>query len=112
MFDKFDKAILDDDHKVIPCDLMTWAAWYKTGVDKRRVAADAIGDVRVSTVFLGMNHAHTPVEPPLWFETMVFNGPLDGEMDRYTTWEAAAEGHAAMVERVKPAQAVPKPTDA
>jgi hypothetical protein len=55
--------------------------------------------VRVSTVFLGINHGFAD-ETSLWFETMVFGGDLDGEQDRYETWEEAEVGHAAMVARV------------
>lgn len=32
-------------------------------------------------------------------ETMVFGGPLDAEMERYSTWDEAVAGHAAMVAR-------------
>jgi hypothetical protein len=35
--------------------------------------------------------------PPLIFETMVFGGSKDGEMDRYSTKEEAEKGHEAMV---------------
>lgn len=51
---------------------------------------------RVSTVFLGLNHGWAPGED-LWFETMIFDGPHDGYMDRYTTWDEAVEGHKAAV---------------
>jgi hypothetical protein len=57
-----------------------------------------IGEVRVSTVFLGIDHAWEG--PPLLFETMVFGGPLDEEMERYSTWEEAERGHAVMARRV------------
>lgn len=72
----------------------------------KRVAADEIGGVRVSTVFLSLlslNHAYGNNEPPLVFETMVFGGPLDGDCDRYSTRAQAIAGHAAMVKRVQDA---------
>ncbi len=56
-------------------------------------------DIRVSTVFLGLDHSYGS-GPPLLFETMVFDGELDQECDRYTTWEQAEKGHKKMVERV------------
>ena len=55
-------------------------------------------------VFLGLDHQYGE-GPPVLFETMVFGGELDQEQVRYHTWEEAAAGHAAMVERVKAAQA-------
>ena len=51
-------------------------------------------------VFLGLDHSFGS-GPPLLFETMVFGGPLDEEMDRYTTWDEAEAGHKAMVKRVQ-----------
>lgn len=60
--------------------------------------------VRVSTIFLGLDHSWGNSQP-LLFETMVFGGPLDQEQDRYSTWEEAESGHKTMVERVKSAKA-------
>lgn len=58
----------------------------------------------MSTVFLGLDHSHTSKGLPVLWETMVFGGPLDQEMDRYTSREDAVEGHEAMVKRVRAAQ--------
>ena len=79
-------------------DPITWATWFKKA--DRHVADERIGGCRISTIFLGFDHSFSPNEPPLLFETMVFDGLLNGEMDRYTTWEQAEKGHAAMVMRV------------
>ena len=93
-----EKYVLEG-HKVIKeDDLMTWARRFRKA--ERRVAKDRIGDVEVSTVFLGLDHSFGS-GPPLLFETMVFGGPLDEEMDRYTTWDEAEAGHKAMVKRVQ-----------
>ena len=54
---------------------------------------------RVSTVWLGLNHAFDD-GPPLIFETLVFGGPLAVTMERYTTLEQARAGHEVMVRRV------------
>lgn len=56
--------------------------------------------IRVSTVFLGLDHRFGE-GPPLVFETMVFGGPLDQDVDRYTTWEEAEAGHAVLVDRCR-----------
>ena len=53
----------------------------------------------VSTVWLGMDHSWGD-GPPLIFESLVFGGALADEMDRYSTWREAQNGHAALVDRV------------
>ena len=60
----------------------------------RRVAYTAAGEVSVSTVFLGLDHNLSYQGPPLLFETMVFGGPSDEAMCRYSTWSEAVAGHA------------------
>lgn len=85
-----DKYILKD-HEAVPCDdLMEWAKWFEKG--NRRVAEDVRGDIRVSTIFLGMNH-NWGDGPPLLFETMIFGGEHDLYQDRYATWNEAVDGH-------------------
>lgn len=60
-------------------------------------------EVLVSTVFLGLDHNYMRSGPPLWFETLVFGGAHDGEMNRYSTWEDAEKGHAKLLGLVKSA---------
>lgn len=65
---------------------------------------------RVSTVFLAIDHNFSGIGPPVLFETMTFadmpDVPADvkSELDelqyRYCTWEAAEQGHTAMLARV------------
>ena len=86
-------------HEVVPADLMTWAKWYET-VDSRHVARETVEGADISTVFLGLNHQYGD-GPPMLFETLVFGGPLDQEMDRCSTWAEAEEMHRAMCERVR-----------
>jgi hypothetical protein len=87
------------DKQPIPCsDLLEWGRWLETA--DRRVAADEVGSIRISTVFLGLDH-NFGGGPPLLFETMVFGGDLDQECERYSTWEEAEAGHRKMIERVK-----------
>lgn len=82
------------DHSTAPCDLWTWAEEFESR--DREVAFDRVGDIYVSTVFLGLDHAFGDGEP-LLFETMIFGGPLDEYTRRYATWEQAEEGHRATV---------------
>lgn len=91
--------ILDGDHNAVPADLLTWARFVE--VTDRKVAREAVGDAKVSTVFLGSDHGPREDGAALIFETMVFGGPLDQEMERYSTWAEAEAGHAAMVARVQ-----------
>lgn len=82
-----------------PSTLRQWAAAFD---EDRSVAKDKVGKVSISTVFLGLCHQFGD-GPPLIFETLVFGGELDGEMDRYSTEAKALEGHKAMVARVQQA---------
>jgi hypothetical protein len=56
-------------------------------------------DVRVSTVFLGLN-LQDDEGPPMVFETMVFVHGLPTMQQRYSTWQDAEQGHQAIVEGV------------
>jgi len=60
--------------------------------------------VKVSTVFLGLDHRFCEEGDPLLFETMVFGGESDSHMDRYCTWEEAEKGHEEMVKKIFPPQ--------
>lgn len=96
-----DKYILDGHTPVQVFDLMEWARWYQ--VADRHVDETRIGRIRISTVFLGMDHNwFGPSHPPVLFETMVFDGGVLHEaMLRYCTWEEAEAGHKDMVECVQ-----------
>jgi hypothetical protein len=88
-------------HKPIPCkDIIEWAEWY--GTASRVVHKTQIGEVEVSTVFLGIDHAFVGEYPPVLFETMIFGGENDGYQERYTTWEEAEQGHSKIVEYETP----------
>ena len=69
--------------------------------DRKRIGRDKIDvkDCEVSTVFLGIDHSFDSDSEPILFETLVFGGDLDGEMQRYSTWKEAVKGHAEMVEK-------------
>lgn len=103
---KNDKYILDARGKPVPePDLFKWGAWFQENTAARIVARTKVGASEVSTVFLGLDHSFRwglkPVVPVLW-ETMVFGGPMDQEMDRCAGNREQAEAmHEQMVERVK-----------
>jgi hypothetical protein len=82
--------ILDDEKRLVKTDLMTWAKFFESrqGI----VAKTAIDDVRVSTIFLGIDH-NFGSGPPLLFETMIFGGEHDQHQERCSTWKQAEEQH-------------------
>ena len=81
-----------------PVDFQEWGQWWEK--TDRTVAKTRIGKVLVSTVFLGFDHQWDD-GPPLLFETLVFGGIFDGEMEQYSTLDEAKAGHKAMVERIR-----------
>ncbi len=111
-----DKYILDGHKPTICEDLFKWAKWFEDA--NKRVNKTNIGvymwqywlfklfkikkyePVRISTVFLGLDHRFGEGEPQL-FETMIFGGEFDQEQWRYSTWEEAEKGHQKAIEKVK-----------
>jgi hypothetical protein len=85
---------------------MAWSAWMESG--HRVVCHDRMesyegpkeGAIFVSTVFLGVDYNFAGVGPPVLWETMVFQGLLDGYCRRYTSKEAAYEGHQAICQEI------------
>lgn len=95
-------------HEPVAVDLMTWARWLDKARVERTVNKTDIGHgLKISTVFLGLNHRFGD-GPPLLFETLVFGGPLDGEQERYATWDEAEAGHARMVTKARASIAIPE----
>ncbi len=93
------KAILKGQGVVPIDDLFAWAWWIEKNLEARRVAETRLGAVRISTVFLGLNYGFGG--SPLWFETMIFGGGMDGVQWRYATWDEAAKGHLMAVIEVR-----------
>ena len=115
----------------VPCeDLITWARWIEIPTN-RIVKQQFIGDLWISTVFLGLDHNMLfPDSPPQLFETLVFRDSTDedrremealavrvgytgkvtcprhvqvddGYSSRSATWEMALEEHAKAVKWAK-----------
>jgi len=95
------KYILVNRKPVAVHDLHAWAKAFEKGADRVVKRETVAPGVDVSTVFLGLDHSFGIGGPPLVFETMVFGGVNDQDMDRYSTWEEAEAGHVAMVEKVR-----------
>jgi hypothetical protein len=94
-----------------PLELLEWAKKFE---DKAycRVALDILPDgTRISTVWLGLNH-NFGEGPPLIFETMVFDIPVnyalrEREQERYSTLEEAQAGHAAILAKNRCLEGMP-----
>jgi hypothetical protein len=90
---------LKDKKPVGTQDIKKWGECFHS--EDRIVGKTEIGNVEVSTVFLGIDHNFLKVGPPLLFETMIFGGDLDGYQKRFSTWEEAEQGHKAAIKLVK-----------
>ncbi len=61
--------------KIKEVDLLTWAKWFGSSAD-RIIGNDVVKNVRISTVFLGLDHRFSYTnkkQKPILFETMMFN---------------------------------------
>lgn len=62
----------------------------------RRVAQTQVGQIWVSTVFMGLDHNYTEEGDPILFETIIFTDKIEMEdltIDRCSTWEQAKAMH-------------------
>jgi hypothetical protein len=102
-----DKYILDENDNPIPePDLMKWAKSFQKG--SRLVAKDEIGDVLISTVFLGLDHNFGQSGPPILWETIVFGGAHDQDCDRCAGTRADAMAmHGRMLAKVAGSEETP-----
>ena len=69
-------------------------------MDMKIVKQETVGDSKVSTVFLCLDHAWHGEEGPILFETMIFEGYYDSFQRRYKTYDEALRGHNDAVEMV------------
>ena len=95
------KYILNAAGEPVPCaDVLEWARWYETA-DRKVARTDAGDGIKVSTVFLGLDHNFGFHGPPILWETMVFGGAHNEHMRRYATRGQAVDGHNETVLMVK-----------
>lgn len=97
-----DYYILDADNRPVPVKVMEWAHWFEKS-DRRIGYTEITSEVRVSTVFLGIDHRFSGNGPPLLFETMIFGGPLADSQWRYVSHDDALAGHAVAVRKARAA---------
>jgi hypothetical protein len=98
--------ILDKDHNIVAAkDVYEWGDFFQK--PDRIVAKDEINGVRISTVFLGIDHGFErdfghPDAQPILLETMIFGGEHDRYQDRCATWAEAEAMHAKALAMVNP----------
>lgn len=85
-----------------------WEYHVKSIYFSKHVGLDIINGWRISTVWMGLNHAFFREHPPLIFETMIFTEEGTSENDfcshyqeRYTHYQEALEGHPKACEAVR-----------
>jgi len=98
------KYILVDRVPVSCPDLMKWGRFMQEA--DRHVAQTMVDGIRVSTVFLGLNHGWGD-GPPVLFETMIFGGEHDEYQERCCTWAEAEEMHKVAVDVAKAGKKAP-----
>jgi hypothetical protein len=91
----------DDGDPVEEPDLMKWAFWLETAGDSRHSHFDEVGDVKISTIFMGLDYNWDFSGPPLLFETLVMGGEHHHHMERCSTKEQAKEQHDEAVRIVR-----------
>lgn len=94
-------SILVDKKVISVSGVSEWSKWFETA-DRKIDLTILPSKTEISTVFLGVDHGFGG--RPVWFETMVFGGPLDGEMTRAETYAEALVQHDCMVATVKKAE--------
>lgn len=91
---------LDENKNPVAVEMWTYVEAHKSVTHVGDDTVEVNGEkVRISTVFLGMNHAWND-GPPILFETMIFGGDHDEFQERYETWNEAEEGHKKAIELV------------
>ena len=102
---KFRYYMLTKDFEIVGTDsVQKWGVWFEEA--DRHLALTKIGEIEVSTVFLGLDHSfHEDVPPVLW-ETMIFVGEskktlFDHYQERYSSFDDARAGHERAVAMVR-----------
>ena len=89
------------DKKPVPCSDGEMEQLF---LSQRHLGLTEIHGIKISTVFLCIDHNFSQEGGPILFETMIFNCPsseLNHYQKRYRTWEEAERGHEKAVDLVK-----------
>ncbi len=88
---------LDGDTPVIEPNFLAWSVWFYGQGRDHHLAETFVGEVRVSTVFLGVDPITRPDGRPLLWETLIEGGESDGWKDQYASAAEARRGHAGAI---------------
>lgn len=92
------KYILDENKNVVEeTDLIKWAIWMEERGNMVIKQEELPDDIRVSTVFLGIDCSWGKGMSPRFFETMIFGGDRDEERTRTETYKEAIATHQRIV---------------
>lgn len=86
--------------EIVSVDLLTWAQWFEN-IKNRQIGSDHVGDIFVSTVFLGIDHGWGTGVAPILFETMIFGGKHDQYQERCATYDEAVKMHQKALKLVQ-----------
>jgi len=93
--------LLDENKKPYKAASLREALKIYENPDMKITKQDYIGDVFVSTVFLGIDHNYENQGDPVLWETMIFGGMYDEYQERYTSHEDALAGHQRALDLAK-----------
>lgn len=93
--------LLDENNVPKPVTLGKYIEYIKDQPFNKHIGCFEQDGVRVSTVFLSINHAVSSSSEPVLFETMIFGGHHDNFQRRYCTYDQAVAGHQHAVNIVK-----------
>ena len=92
--------ILKGDRVIPEPDVITWGKWFETA--NRQIELTETKSLRISTVFLGLDHSFGDGDTPILFETMVFEHSRPAHelaCQRYATIDEARKGHELIVKK-------------
>jgi len=84
--------ILTTDNQPVAVSIIEAAQWMEDNPTRKQIGFDLLkdkngNDVRVSTVFLGLDHSWLGYGKPVLWETMIFGGKHNGFQERYSSYE-------------------------
>lgn len=93
-------AILVDGNP-FPVDAATWAEWFHTHEEERRIGRTRIKNHLISTVFMGLDHNALHGKPHYFESALMVDGEFDRVLERYATMEEARLGHEDLVDHYR-----------
>lgn len=91
--------ILKDGKIIEEPDIRKWGRWFQD--NNNSIENTVVEGIKISTVFLGIDHSFEDDTEPILFETMIFGGEHDQYQRRYSDIEQAKIGHQKVIELVK-----------